>query len=331
MAVFALEEDLKHFGNLLKLILDVSEFHYLQHQSQKIYQYHGKDKIIVPLIIRDKTIGVLGLVMSSEQRFFDETSLAYAIEIAKRTSLAIEHVQLYQELQKAIEQRDEFISIASHELKTPITSMKLQYQLIERGLRRDNPQTVDSSVVMKMVDRSNKQLSRITRLVEDMLDISRITSGKLELTLKKTNITELIRDVVHDLSHVLEHLPELIELDLEEGVEAICDEYRIEQVIANLVTNAIRYGNETPIGVKLKKINDIISISVTDHGPGISVENQKRIFEKYERATSKNISGLGLGLFIGQEIIRQHKGTLTVHSDPGKGATFKVTFPANLK
>lgn len=243
-------------------------------------------------------------------------------------SIALENAMLYKKSQEAITQRDEFISIASHELKTPITSMKLQLQAAEKISLKGNVELVNANVVKKMAQSSIKQLNRITILVEDMLDISRITSSKLAINKNENNITELVNEVLSRFQPQLETLSISLHTKIDDNIFANCDAFRFEQVLNNLLTNAIRYGEMKPILVSLKLSDSNVILEVTDDGPGIDPDDHERIFNRFERAvSSNNISGLGLGLFISKEIMLQHGGSLGVSSSPGQGSVFRAVLP----
>lgn len=290
-----------------------------------------RSNIAVPLIIRGQTIGSLGLFITTDRPIFNEEDLDTAIEVARRASLAIENAELYLKAQKAILQRDEFISIASHELKTPITSMKLQLQLADRMMAKNEDGKVEASYLKKVTNIANKQLNRITVLVEDMLDITRISSGKLPINLQETNVSKLVTEILSRLCDELGHLSTLLTSDIQNEVIALCDGFRIEQVLTNLLTNAIRYGEKKPIRVELSQDEFQVCIKVIDQGSGIAQVDQERIFERFERAVSaSNISGMGLGLFISRQIMEQHQGTLTLESALGKGSTFLAKFPKRM-
>lgn len=234
-----------------------------------------------------------------------------------------EKERLVSELKQAVAQREEFISIASHELKTPITSMALQLQLLNKHISKTEQQSIDPVVLKKVSDITSRQLHRITHLVDDMLDTSRISSGKLAIDPKETDVSQLIHDVITRYSLKLENNNIKIDVDCPPNILAVCDAFRIEQVVVNLLTNAIRYGMNKPIKVQLKQENGETIIRVIDQGMGIAPNDFKRIFERFERATSgDNIGGLGLGLFISRQIMELHQGTLTAESKPGEGSTF---------
>lgn len=228
-------------------------------------------------------------------------------------------------LQEAISMRDEFLSIASHELRTPLTSIKLQNDLLLKKLHDDS---IDSQKIINTLEKSGKNLNRISLLVDDMLDISRLSSGKLSLQREHFDLVQLTNEVLEKLQPLLQEAGCLSRLEGDSSVSGEWDKFRIEQVITNLLTNAAKYASGKPIVVKVvQNIGEAI-LSVKDQGPGIAEEDQARIFNRFERAkTTEFIKGLGLGLFITQEILDMHGGKINVKSSPGEGAEFIVSLP----
>jgi len=232
-------------------------------------------------------------------------------------------------LHTAVQTRDEFLSIASHELKTPLTSLKLQTQLAKLIL--SSPQNISNFSTEKMcqmVEKMERSINRISRFVDDILDISRITTGKLTLLREKIDLSLVVRDVVDRLSPLFLKSGNSIFLDTPSGTLGHWDPVRLEQVITNLLTNASRYGKQKPIYIKVKKIDNYAELRIKDEGYGIDKTDHERIFQRFERGSSHNeANGLGLGLYIVKEIINMHGGVIRVDSEPGKGAEFITLLP----
>jgi signal transduction histidine kinase len=233
------------------------------------------------------------------------------------------------ELKDALRARDEFLSLASHELKTPITSLKLQAQMFTRGIQRGEPDIYSKARVDRLNDQMTKALRRIERLIDDMLDISRIRYGKLTLQPEKIDLAELAKDVLQRLEYLfLEAEIPLPEITVKKSPSGSWDRFRIEQVLTNLITNAIRYGKHKPVEVGIEETSEWARFWVKDQGLGIAPENQRKIFERFERITSANeASGLGLGLYIAHQIVKAHGGQIRIESEVGRGSTFIVDIP----
>ena len=232
------------------------------------------------------------------------------------------------ELKKSLQARDEFLSIASHELKTPLTALKLQTQSMKRNFERDHKKAFSEDRINLFINNNEKQISRIVRLVDDMLDISRIESGKLSYRFSRDDLGDIILDICDRLQEQIEYSKSKLILHVPRVIFCNVDRPRIEQVIINLLTNALRYGNGNEIEVRLTTDEQKAKLLVKDHGIGIAAENQDKIFERYERFVDpKEISGLGLGLFITKEIVEAHHGKIWVQSKLGHGSEFYVELP----
>jgi PAS domain S-box-containing protein len=231
------------------------------------------------------------------------------------------------EAQAAVELRDQFISIASHELRTPLTPLKLTHEILIRMIKSQGSIALSDSRVLKMLETSNTQVHRITKLIEDMLDVSRMKIGHFEMNLES-----------FDLCEVLEQIVALYTLDSSQGtpikvlmrrpVMVTADRLRIEQVITNLLKNAMVYGEQRPIKVMVSDRGGKALLVVKDNGIGIPQGKITQIFERFERAVSaKSYGGLGLGLFIVKQIVKAHGGDVTARSKLGRGARFTVVLP----
>jgi PAS domain S-box-containing protein len=239
-----------------------------------------------------------------------------------------EQKKIRQALEEAVRARDEFLSIASHELKTPLTSIQLQTQMMKRNIERGRPEAFDPARVTHLVAQTNKSIQRLSRLVDDMLDISRISTGKLTFTPETFDLCKLAQEVVERLLVQASVSGARLWCECSDPVEGEWDRFRVDQVLTNLITNALRYGQGSPVEVSVHRTGEQAVVKVRDQGPGISPENQERIFHRFERATSASaVSGLGIGLYISREITERHGGSLRVESAPGQGATFIVELP----
>jgi signal transduction histidine kinase len=277
---------------------------------------------------RGEAIGVLQLVDKYDGEFTESDEGIFA-QLAQIASAAIENAQLLEREQAAVIARDEFLSIASHELKTPLTSLKLQSQIFARMVQKGDPRAYDPTRLNAVMDQTTRQVTRLTRLVDDMLDISRIRTGKLTISLQPASLADLVRESVERMQPIFlkEKAPAPKIRGLAEGAVNL-DTVRMEQVINNLLTNALRYGKGSLVEVGLEKSGRLFTLSVSDHGIGIDDANLEKIFDRFERAVSANeVSGLGLGLFISRQIVQAHGGRIWAECKPGAGTTFSVELP----
>ncbi|EJM85382.1 hybrid sensor histidine kinase/response regulator [Pseudomonas sp. MM213] len=232
------------------------------------------------------------------------------------------------ELEQAVRMRDDFMSIVAHEVRTPLNGLILETQLRKMHLARDNAAAFTLEKMHAMVDRDERQIKSLIRLIEDMLDVSRIRTGKLSIRPTRFDLSALVRNLLQNFAPQIDAAESSVTLDAEHPVEGNWDEFRIEQVISNLLTNALRYGAKSPITVKVYSESGQARVDVRDQGIGIGEENQKRIFQQFERVSAKHaVAGLGLGLFISEQIVTAHGGTITVESRIGEGALFRVCLP----
>jgi signal transduction histidine kinase len=231
-------------------------------------------------------------------------------------------------LEHAVQARDEFLSVASHELNTPLTSLKLQVQSLTRTLTRGEGAQLPREKVTTIAERTDQQLRRLSRLVSDLLDVSRVHANKLTLHLERVELRELVADVAERISE--EYARAGVRLDIAPcpRVVGVWDRSRVEQVVLNLLSNALKYGVGKPVRVEVTVDGEGARLSVKDEGLGLREEDRARIFERFERAISANeASGLGLGLYISREIVQAHGGRIVVESQLGAGSTFTVTLP----
>ena len=226
--------------------------------------------------------------------------------------------------EEAVRIRDEFLSIASHELRTPITPLRLQLQATLRQLRKGEIGTTD---VEARTETALRQTERIATLVNDLLEVSRISMGRLTLQAEAMDLGESAREVVEQ--HEWEARNAGCALSLRaDPVVGRWDKLRIEQVLTNLLANAIKYGAGKPVEVAVERVDGTATLMIRDHGIGISKEDQERIFDRFERAVSvRSYGGMGLGLYVARQIVLAHGGSIRIQSAPGQGSTFTVNLP----
>jgi PAS domain S-box-containing protein len=225
-----------------------------------------------------------------------------------------------QEAEKTVGLRDDFIAVAAHELRTPLTSLRLQVAML--------PQAVSQGGAVP-VHKLAGQVDRLSRLVNLLLDVSRIRSGRLVLELADTDLCEVIKKVAGRFGSDTGYAQANLQLQLEACPQGSWDPERLEQVAENLISNAIKFGAGRPVVVTARPVAGGAQFAVRDYGPGIGPEDQARIFRRYERAAAaRPVAGLGLGLWIAAEIVAAHGGSIRVESEPGAGARFVVELPA---
>ncbi len=238
------------------------------------------------------------------------------MKVSNKMNLPLDGLNL-ESLMETLFYREEFLSIASHELKTPLTSIKLQTQVFKRNSKKEKNTSYSKEKVDRLVDQIDIQSTRLIKIIDDMLDISRIRTGQLVMTKTKFNLSEVVEEL----------LPAQISSKIESKIFINGDRERIIQAISVILNNAARYGRGLPIRVRLVQRKTKIIFSVQDQGYGISPEDQKRIFQRFQRAVpASEVSGIGLGLFIANEIVESHNGKIIVKSEIGQGSTFKVNF-----
>ncbi len=286
----------------------------------------------VPLVVDQQIIGVMDLSFAQPSRFTDEDH-AYILALARQCAQSIQRAHLYDsewqartQAEAAIRARDEFLSVAAHELRTPVTSLIGFSQTIQRRLQRDG--MLDLERVQRMLDVVEQQSSKLSRLIAQLLDVSRLDSGRLKITPEWVDIMELVGNVV--MGSQTTTTRHTISLRGPSAAQALVDPLRFEQVMTNLLDNAIKYSPDGGlIAVDLSTSPaGVIQICVTDSGIGIAPEHRAHIFERfYQGHSSTTVGGLGLGLFISHQIIQLHGGQIQAESPDSGGTRFVITLP----
>ncbi|MGZ3416366.1 MAG: sensor histidine kinase [Polyangiales bacterium] len=270
---------------------------------------------IIPLEVRGRVLATLRVRVAAVAREREGGLLLE--ELVRRIALALDAAGREQELREAVRVRDEFLAVAGHELKTPLTTLRL-YFWSARKLGADSPVTGEIA---------ERQLSRFERLVDQLLDVTRISSGPLALEREETDLSSLVTEIAQTLIRIEGTVPVLVHAPT--PVRGHWDPLRLGQVVTNLVTNALKYGGGEPIDIAVEAVGSRALLRVRDRGIGIREADRARIFERFERAvSSREFGGLGLGLWITREIVRAHGGTIGVAPGEGQAGTeFIVELP----
>ena len=286
-----------------------------------------RSALIVPINVSTRgTVGAITLVSAESGRRYTDADLSVAMELASRAALAVENSLLYSEAQRAVRLRDDFLSIAGHELRTPLTALQLQLQGLSRTLKRPAPPT--ATQIGERLDKATLHLGRLERLINELLDVSRIATGRLLMHPETVDLEQLAREVIERFGDDFARQGSPVSLRVPSPVVGQWDRLRLDQVITNLVSNALKYGAGQPITVEIAERDGRARLTVRDRGIGISPDDQKRIFGRFERAVSeRHYGGLGLGLWIVRQIVEAHGGSIALHSEPGVETAFTVELP----
>lgn len=285
-----------------------------------LYREGGAQCIGVALRIKGQPVGAI-TVRGEPGRSYDPIDLALLEELGRRAALALENARLYRDAEGALRARDEFLSVAAHEIRGPITSIHLAVQAVVQGkltqeaLRR----------ALELVAREDRRLSHF---VDQLLDVSRLRAGRLQLELEELDLVEVVQDVVKRFGDELAGSGSALSLSAPTPVVGEWDRFRLEQVATNLLSNAIKFGLGRPIELVVAPLDGRARLAIRDQGIGIDPGARERIFQPFERnVSSRNYGGLGLGLHIVKTIVGALGGAVGVESEPGAGATFTVDLP----
>ncbi|PLS80167.1 MAG: hypothetical protein CYG59_09445, partial [Chloroflexi bacterium] len=283
--------------------------------------------IIVPLVARERTLGAISLGAAESSRTFGPADLRLAEDLARRAALAIDNARLYQAAQDAVRLRDDFLSIAAHELKTPVTSLLGHSQLLQRRAARDGALGERNLRALQVIE---AQAERLTRLINALLEVSRLATGHFHLDRQPLDLAGLVRRVYEEVQPMLEgYQLELVCPDQPVMIDG--DALRLEQVLQNLIQNAVKYSPQrNPIRVSLELQDDHAILAVADRGIGIPPAALPNLFQRFFRAANlaqKDTAGMGIGLYVVHEIVSRHGGRVEVTSEEGQGSTFRVVLP----
>jgi PAS domain S-box-containing protein len=285
-----------------------------------------RSQMVVPLVARGRILGTISLISAQPGRYSPD-DLALVEDLGHRAALAIDNARLYGEAQAAIEIRNEFLSIASHELKTPLTTLLGHTQGLQRRLLRDNLLSERDQRAMQVIE---QQALRLNKQIDTLLNLSRIELGQFSLEQQTIDLAALARQIATELEPTLER--HTLESDIPETPLLISgDPARLEQVLQNLLQNAIKYSpNGGTVSLSIAQHNDRALITVSDQGVGIPESARPYLFQRFYRAsnvTGRNMSGMGIGLYLVHLIVTLHHGTIEYRSAEDQGSTFIVRLP----
>lgn len=288
----------------------------------------GGAQLVLPLAVHLEALGVLALFSRHPVRLSSPDEVALAEALARRIAIALENARLYRGAEDAVRARDRFLAVASHELKTPLTPLRIRIHALERLVSRGTIAEVPKQKLHELFAGAEGQVVRLARLVDDLLDVTRMTLKRLRLAPEPMDLRQSAAEVIE------RHRAEIVQsgctvaLDAPAPVTGTWDRLRVEQVITNLLVNALKYAPRTAIEVRVEGDDLHARVVVRDQGPGIADGDQVRIFRPFERAAADpGVGGLGLGLFIVREIVEAHGGALRVESAPGRGSMFVAELP----
>ena len=323
------------------IILDMTQPPFLDYPNP----FHIHRMLLVPMTIEDRLTGLISLDYSDEEHAYTREEIAFASAVARLVTLVFERERLLREraearanelaLRQANQQMEEFLGMVSHELKTPLTSIKGNTQLAVRQLK-NSLQSLEK--ILGLYEGAEHQTRRLNRLVDDLLDVSRVQAGYMDLHLTACDLSSIVRQSVEEQQQTWPNRTITLESGDVQTALIHADADRIAQVIMNYITNALKYSREDqPVEVNLQKQEDQVKVSVRDYGPGLSAEQQQYIWERFQRVPDMEIqsssyhsnAGLGLGLYICKTIIERHRGQVGVDSNAGAGSTFWFTLPLN--
>jgi PAS domain S-box-containing protein len=281
--------------------------------------------VVAPLRARGRLLGAIHLMMGESGRSFAQADLAFVEDLARRAAIAVDNALLYRQAQEAAVSRESFLTIASHELRTPLTTLSLAVQQLVRWPMTQSSQATWTPVVRK-IDRATK---RMTFLAEDLVNFARMKGTRLQLSgLDDVDLVKIVEDMIEDMEDEISRSGSKLTVHASGPAVGHWERRRLEQVITNLLTNAVKFGAHQPIVIDIEAAEgDCVRLRVTDHGIGIPPHDQTRIFEPFQRAVSdRHYGGFGLGLWIVRQLVEAHGGTISVRSEPGS-TTFTVELP----
>jgi signal transduction histidine kinase len=254
---------------------------------------------------------------------YTQADLGFAERYALRVSVMLENARLYQKSQEAIRARDDFLTLAAHELRTPITSLRLfAHQLADKGSQ------MPSDMVTGLSHRILRQAARLERMANRLFDTCEIGAARASIERTRTDLGQIVDDSVHAFAEMARRAGSELLVSIHGPVVGLWDPIRIDQIVANLVDNAIKFGNGKPIRIELEATGGKARLSIRDEGHGITQEDEEHLFDRYWRSQrTRNFGGLGLGLYVVKALAEAHGGQITFERNPSGGSTFILELP----
>jgi PAS domain S-box-containing protein len=293
----------------------------------------ARSLMLVPMRSRGQVVGLLTFAWAEPGRRYGPEDLEMVEELGRRVVVAVDNARLYHEAKDAVRLRDEFLGIASHELKTPLTPLRLKLQMLQRQMSGAPQESTPLATerVSESLEVALRQVRKLAHLVDSLLDVSRITAGRLRLELEELDLSSVAAELLSRFSPSAVQHGCALELHAPGPVFGRWDRLRVEQVVTNLLSNALKYGAGRPVVIRVEEDGERARLTVKDQGIGIAEADLTRIFERFERAVSdRHYGGLGLGLYITRQIVEAFGGTVRVASQPGQGSTFTLELPRDV-
>ena len=289
----------------------------------------ARSYMCVPLKARGGTFGAISFVSVTPGRSYGPVDLALAEELVRRAGIAVDNARLFRKAQEALKARDEFLSMTSHDLRSPLTSLRLQLQAVRRDMQPGNAGPRSTEKLVARVESMERQTDRMLRMMDTLLDITQMTAGRLELKRQKLDLVELVHGAVATLDEELRQSGVQVRVHAEGPVEGTWDRLRLEQVVDNLLSNAVKYGKGHPVDLTVSTDGIMATLVIRDQGVGVAPEDQERLFERFERVRiDRGVNGHGVGLWIVRRVVEAHGGSVSLESRLGEGSSFIVQLPS---
>jgi signal transduction histidine kinase len=282
--------------------------------------------LVVPLTLHGARLGTLCLLSSDPARL-DAARSPRAAELGRRIAQALENAALHEQTRSAVLAREQFLSIASHELRTPLTALSLQARMLSQTADRVAEPAELRDELQRRVTSVQRQVGRLAALTNSVLDLTRIRSARLRLELESCDLNEVVREVAARFDDGLRTEGRTLTVSTGQPLLGRWDRTRLEQLLSNLVANAVKHGGPGDVTVSAEASGDTAVITISDTGPGIPEAEQARVFDAFAQGSRAASGGLGLGLYIARSIAGAHGGRISLASTPGRGTSFRIELP----